>query len=95
MELRKEYGLGFNVWVMAVGNDYKDAMARMRTDTWSVPSQASSGDLVLYYRTRPDKFITDVFRIAGLWTTARRLEGRKGLDGPDTAGLHPQDASAS
>ncbi len=32
---------------------------------WSVPSQASPGDLILYYLTRPEQRIADIFRIAG------------------------------
>src|SRR5262249_52083648 len=29
------------------------------------PSQASNGDLLLFYRARPDSFVRDLFRVAG------------------------------
>src|SRR6266849_6792065 len=41
VELRKEYGLGFNVWFQPVGGDYADELGRIRyNNQWSVPSQA-------------------------------------------------------
>lgn len=68
VELRKEYGLGFNVWVQPVsvygGYDYKARLSRIdRSDCWSVPSRATEGDLVLFYRTRPDMCIADIFEL--------------------------------
>lgn len=66
VELRKEFGLGFNIWFQPVAGAYKDILAKTRFDeSWSVPSQASEGDLVLYYRTGPDGFVQDIFRVAG------------------------------
>lgn len=69
VELRQEFGLGFNVWVQPVGVangiDYGEALRKRRSDgQWSLPRQASKGDLVLYYRTAPSSSIGDVFRIA-------------------------------
>jgi hypothetical protein len=58
IELRREFGLGFNVWIMPVREPYKKVMARARTSAyWSVPSQAHKGDLVLYYFTTPECYI--------------------------------------
>ena len=69
VELRAEYGLGFNVWVQPVGAvgdvDYREVLRTTKSGTsWSLPRQASKGDLVLYYRTAPQSCIADVFRIA-------------------------------
>lgn len=66
VELRKEFGLGFNVWFQPVSGEYRDVISRINYDaSWSVSSQASEGDLVLFYRTSPDSFVRDLFRIAG------------------------------
>lgn len=65
IELRREFRLGFNVWFQPVG-DYREVLARASYDSaWSVPSLASEGDLLLFYRTRPDCFVRDIFRLAG------------------------------
>ena len=66
VELRKEFGLGFNVWFQPVGAKYRDILARTKySDSWSVPSQAIDGDLLLFYRTAPDSFVRDLFRVCG------------------------------
>ncbi len=66
VELRKDFGLGFNVWFQPVAGEYGVRLAALdRSDRWSVPSQASEGDLLLFYRTAPDSFVRDVFRVAG------------------------------
>ncbi|HUW82033.1 MAG TPA: hypothetical protein VMZ31_04445 [Phycisphaerae bacterium] len=62
-ELRREFGLGFNVWIMPVNSPYKEALAYERTTTWSVPSQAHKGDLVLFYFTLPEKALTYAYRL--------------------------------
>lgn len=65
-ELRKEFGLGFNVWLQPVRGKYREGISQIPRsgETWSVSGQASKGDLVLYYRTTPDRFIKDICRIA-------------------------------
>ena len=64
--LQKEFGLGFNVWFQPVGQAYHEQLNKMKFDkSSSVASQAHEGDLVLFYRTAPEKLIRDVFRIAG------------------------------
>ncbi len=66
VELRREFGLGFNVWFQPVSGEYREILSTLRYDPqWSVPSQAMIGDLLLFYRTTPDRFVRDVFRVAG------------------------------
>lgn len=66
VELRKEFGLGFNVWFQPVGREYRDILVATRSsDSWSVPSQAIEDDLILFYRTAPDSFVRDLFRVSG------------------------------
>jgi len=64
IELRKFYGLGFNVWVVPLAGENAKRISRTeRSDLWSVPSQSTKDDIVLYYRSTPDKFIQDIFKI--------------------------------
>lgn len=66
VELRKYYGQGFNVWVVPTSGKYREIISRVRRHgDWSTPSQATEGDLILFYRTHPDAFIKDIFRVAG------------------------------
>jgi hypothetical protein len=63
IELRSQFGLGFNVWIQAVGDPYKEIISEIKKadDSWSVASQAHAGDLVLFYHNRPDMYIKDIF----------------------------------
>ena len=68
IELRKEYGLGFNVWLQPVGNDTKEQYSSSLADvpkhcSWTVASQAHEGDLVIFYHSTPRREIGDIFRI--------------------------------
>jgi hypothetical protein len=66
VELRQQFGLGFNVWFQPVSGEYREILAKTKYNPlWSVPSQAGEGDLLLYYRTVPDSYIRDIFRLAG------------------------------
>lgn len=66
IELRSVFGLGFNVWFQPVSGEYRDVLAKINADdSWSVPSQAIAGDLLLFYRTAPDSFVRDIFRVTG------------------------------
>lgn len=66
VELRRDYGLGFNVWFQPVSGPYAEKLGRGDGfSQWSVASQASEGDLILFYRTAPDSFVRDVFRVSG------------------------------
>ena len=66
LELRREFGLGFNVWIQPVSGQYaKDLAGGNSFPGWSVAPRAMAGDLVLFYRTRPEMCIADVFRLSG------------------------------
>lgn len=82
VELRREFGLGFNVWVQPIRVDRIDdgpVLPRMSGASWSLPRQASKGDLLLYYRTAPHSSISDVFRVASQVDYAR-AGYRQGMD---------------
>jgi hypothetical protein len=65
VELRKDFGLGFNVWFQPVARQWWEVLSKMNYESRSsVPSQAVEGDLLLYYRTAPEKCIRDIFRLA-------------------------------
>ena len=63
VELRREFGLGFNVWVSPVNDPYKEELEATHRGTWSVPSQANEGDLQLFYLTSPEKCIQYVYKL--------------------------------
>jgi predicted RNA-binding protein with PUA-like domain len=70
IELRKEHGLGFNVWAQPVSDDapahFSSQLSKVKKRcTWSVASQAQEGDLVLFYHSTPRREIGDVFRVDG------------------------------
>lgn len=70
IELKREFGLGFNVWINPVYPDScddmgKDISALKYCDGWSVPSLAHKGDLVLYYEKKPEGCIKNIFKLAG------------------------------
>ena len=49
VELRREFGLGFSVWVMSVNKEYQEDLDDYPRGEWSVPGQARTGDLILFY----------------------------------------------
>jgi hypothetical protein len=63
VELRREYGLGFNVWVVPVREPYKHKLTDSVKVNWSVPSQSHKGDLVLFYFTRPDCSVNYIYKL--------------------------------
>jgi hypothetical protein len=64
IELKREFGLGFNVWIQPVGGEFKKSISNLSlSDAWTVPSQAHKGDLVLFYHNAPDQCVKEVFRI--------------------------------
>jgi hypothetical protein len=83
VELRKEYGLGFNVWILPVNDPYKANLdGSWRSGNWSVPGRAHKGDLILFYHTRPDSCIRDIFVVASsVFRRARRI-GKGPLKAP-------------
>lgn len=60
IELRREVGLGFDVWVQPVWEEYWNALDRHTKVDWSAPSLAKPGDLVLMYRVMPAMHIEDI-----------------------------------
>jgi hypothetical protein len=64
LELRKEYGLGFNVWIVPVSSIDKERFSKAKTaHKVSVPSQAHKDDLILYYFSKAHKLISDIFYV--------------------------------
>jgi hypothetical protein len=64
IELRIEYGLGHNVWVVPVlDEENKQELETENRTEWSVPSGAHKGDLILFYFRSPDKFIRCIFKL--------------------------------
>ena len=61
VELRSEYGLGFNVWILPVAEKYRDKLNTYVEPHWSLPSQCHEGDLLLFYVTKPHMSIGHVF----------------------------------
>ena len=62
IELRKEFGLGWAVWFQPIAAKY--ISDKEKSGVWSVPSQTTVGDLLLFYRKAPDSFVKDIFRVA-------------------------------
>jgi hypothetical protein len=80
VELRREFGLGFNVWIVPISDPYKERLEGVNSDDqWSLPSQCHRGDLVLYYLTRPEQSVSHIFVAAD---RARKIRARwkKGKD---------------
>lgn len=82
VELRKFFGLGFNVWIMPVHSPYKEVLWKRNSDEWSVPGLAADGDLVLFYSTKPQACIKDIFVMTsgvrpGRGSWRKDLKGRK------------------
>lgn len=62
-ELRREFGLGFNVWIMPTKDPNKETLDEIdSSDQWSLPSQCHKGDLILFYFTKPDQLIKHIFK---------------------------------
>jgi len=78
VELRREFGLGFNVWVTPVNDPYKDVLDSMTAGTWSVASQSNKADLQVFYLTAPQKQIRYVYRLRERpeYVPSRRKPGR-------------------
>jgi hypothetical protein len=65
IELRDYFGLGFNVWIQPVNNDWKNEISRINySKEWSVAKSAHKKDLILMYHNSPDKCIKDLFYLA-------------------------------
>ncbi|MDP8245943.1 MAG: hypothetical protein P9L94_17810 [Candidatus Hinthialibacter antarcticus] len=83
VELRREYGLGFNVWIVPVNNEWKEELLESTEDYWSLPTQCHEDDLVLFYFTRPESYISEI------WKASERshfVEDAGWKDGSDVQG---------
>lgn len=66
VELRRQYGLGFNVWFQPVRGYYGKMLGRIDfSRSWSVPPGATEGNLLLFYHSAPDSWTKDIFELAG------------------------------
>lgn len=62
IELRREFGLGFNIWIVPVSGEYKEKIKKnISYDLWSVPSQAHKDDIILFHFIRPEKCIAHIY----------------------------------
>ncbi len=80
VELRREFGLGFNVWVSPVNDPYKVVLESTARAIWSVPSQANEGDIQIFYLTSPEKRIEYIYaleqraaRVKAVWKYMARI----------------------
>jgi hypothetical protein len=63
IELRRELGLGFNVWIVPLAPEFDPEYRIRKGDRiWSAPSQANEGDLVLWYISGEVGAITSIYR---------------------------------
>jgi len=66
VELRKEFGLGFNVWFQPIQPKYAQRLRKINYDNlWSVPRASMQGDLLLIYTSGLGGCIRDIFKVAG------------------------------
>jgi hypothetical protein len=82
IELRRIFGYGFNVWFKPVAGEYVAISADMDySDSWSVPSRSSKGDLLLFYRTLPyGGCVVDLFEVDGSIRYTSDVDWRKTRD---------------
>ncbi len=63
IELRQEYGMGFNVWVYPINEPWASKQRKLTRAYWSVPKDARPNDLVLYYKTAPNCYLNDAWKL--------------------------------
>jgi hypothetical protein len=79
VELRRYFGLGVDVWIQPVSGDFAAFLAESSySPDWSVASLAKKGDLVLFYRTAPDSYVSDLFKVDGKVSITRATWRTKG-----------------
>jgi hypothetical protein len=61
IELRREFGLGFNVWMQPVARPQTQDLDKSDYINWTVGKGAHEDDIVLFYRKKPDGCIKDIF----------------------------------
>lgn len=80
IELRKEYGLGFNVWIVPVDAERADQLSQSHSGDWSVPSQAHKKDLVLFYLKRPESCIRHIYQLRERVAKRKHAGWKQGSD---------------
>ena len=81
IELRRVFGLGFNVWLMPTSSEFAGALDSSSVyQTWSVPQRAHKGDLVLFYLKRPEACIRHIYHAIRDPETVKHPEWRKRPD---------------
>jgi hypothetical protein len=63
IELKREFGQGFKVWIQPV-RDYQQHNLKYKRLNWGLSKRATHGDLLLMYRCAPEQSICDIYRVA-------------------------------
>jgi len=79
IELRREYGLGFNVWAVPVEAFRAEWLHGGSRWSWSVPPQGHEGDLLIFYVKRPEKSLRFVYRLTSD-AKKKKADWKKGMD---------------
>lgn len=62
IELKKYFGVGFNVWIQpVVGIKQQEWLSKVNKANWGLSKRATKGDLLLMYHASPAKCIKDIF----------------------------------
>jgi len=89
LELRRDFGQGFNVWFQPVsiidGENHAENLARrISCYLWSVPSLAMVGDLLLFYRTAKctdsKSCVREIFRVISAVEHVKKAGWKAGAD---------------
>lgn len=81
VELRREFGQGFNVWVMPVKKEYQEDLENYPYGPWSAPAQAHKNDLVLFYFSGGEnKCIKYIYRCVERAFFVKKASWKKGID---------------
>jgi hypothetical protein len=81
IELRREFGLGFNVWLVSVKKEFQKRLDGYPKGEWSAPGQAHKGDLVLFYFSGlGNRSIKYVYRCEERAFFEKRAGWKKGTD---------------
>jgi hypothetical protein len=66
VELKKYFGVGFNVWIQpVVGKEQQAWLSGINQANWGLSKRTSKDDLLLMYHAVPEKAIKDVFILNG------------------------------
>lgn len=80
IELRREFGLGFNVWISPANPHYGEILKKEKRIPWfSVASQAHKNDLMLFYVKRPVRALMYIYELEDR-AAKRKAVWKEGLD---------------